>query len=100
MPNFWKFTRDRYQDGGNYGSRGSQNSGGGSRKQIPDEPPFTAFVGNLPNGLVQGDVDDMFKKLKVNCGSKALSTDHKSPFRQSDHFLERYEAYAKIPLKS
>ena len=32
---------------------------------MPEEPPFTAYVGNLPNGIVQGDVQYMFNKLKV-----------------------------------
>ncbi len=35
------------------------------RRPIPDEPPYTAFVGNLPNTIVQGDLDIMFKNLKV-----------------------------------
>lgn len=55
----------RFNDGGYRG--GDRYEGGGGRRQrpIPDEPPFTAFVGNLPNGIVQGDVDVMFKQLRV-----------------------------------
>ena len=34
-------------------------------RPLPEEPPFTAYVGNLPNGIVQGDVQFMFEKLKV-----------------------------------
>lgn len=32
---------------------------------MPTEPPYLAFVGNLPQGLVQGDVAKIFKEIKV-----------------------------------
>ncbi|XP_017086949.1 eukaryotic translation initiation factor 4H isoform X1 [Drosophila bipectinata] len=40
---------------------------GGERhvKQLPTEPPFIAFVGNLPQGLVQGDVIKIFQDFEV-----------------------------------
>lgn len=45
--------------------RGGPDGGGRGKRPLPEEPPFTAFVGNLPNGIVQGDLDIMFKNLKV-----------------------------------
>ena len=51
-----------------YRNDGGYNDGGdnrGGKKPIPNEPPYTAFVGNLPDGIVQGDVEIMFKPLKV-----------------------------------
>lgn len=35
------------------------------KKPFPTEPPFIAFVGNLPQGVVQGDVIQIFSKQTV-----------------------------------
>lgn len=37
----------------------------GGKKPLPSEPPYTAFIGNLPNGVVQGDVNKIFANLTV-----------------------------------
>ncbi|XP_076336890.1 eukaryotic translation initiation factor 4H1 [Tachypleus tridentatus] len=42
----------------NYGSRGPS-------RPLPTEPPYTVFLGNLPQGIVQGDIDEIFSGLKV-----------------------------------
>ena len=52
------FSRD---GGGRSGGYGGERQ----KRPLPDEPPFTAYVGNLPNGIVQGDVQYMFNNLKV-----------------------------------
>lgn len=32
---------------------------------MPDKEPFTAYVGNLPDGIVQGDLNKVFPGLKI-----------------------------------
>lgn len=47
----------------------------------PTEAPFLAFVGNLPQGLVQGDVIKIFEKSNVCVRSVRLVKD-----RDTDQF--------------
>jgi len=42
---------------------------------IPEEPPFTAYVGNLPYQCVQGDVEQIFAELKVRYINMNLDRD-------------------------
>lgn len=44
----------RFRD---YGGGGRRTLGG---RPLPTEPPYKAYVGNLPSGIIQGDINRIF----------------------------------------
>jgi hypothetical protein len=49
-----------------YRNENNNRSGQGRNHVIPNEPPFTAYIGNAPDTMVQGDFEhQLFVGLKV-----------------------------------
>lgn len=65
------FIKTIYSSAAHYygGSQGGKLQSSQSRESpapdIPSEPPYVAFVGNLPPQTVQGDLDVIFKDVQV-----------------------------------
>ena len=58
---FIKFSKKISQEGYNGGNNKMKNQ----NRILPEEPPFTVYVGNLPDFVVQGDLEQVFKGLQV-----------------------------------
>lgn len=80
---------DRHDGGGGRGGgRGGRNGGAGHREPVPfpTEAPYTAFVGNLPKNMIQGDLDRIFEGLSIK--SSRLGTDHETGAFKGFAFVE------------
>ncbi|XP_053693265.1 eukaryotic translation initiation factor 4H-like isoform X2 [Sabethes cyaneus] len=50
---------------GRGGHDNNRYGGERQRRPLPTEPPYIAYVGNLPQGVVQGDLNSIFKDFTV-----------------------------------
>ena len=48
---------DNYRGGG-----GAYHQNHQGKKELPQQAPFTAFVGNLPSGIIQADIEEIFEE--------------------------------------
>ncbi|XP_045503142.1 eukaryotic translation initiation factor 4H-like [Colias croceus] len=55
--------RSGFDDGNPRDYGGSRRTAGG--RPLPTEPPYKAYVGNLPSGIIQGDINRIFPDLNI-----------------------------------
>ncbi|XP_055343569.1 LOW QUALITY PROTEIN: eukaryotic translation initiation factor 4H-like [Paramacrobiotus metropolitanus] len=76
-----------------YGRQYSSGSGRGSAEsgssRIPVEPPWNAFVGNLPTNLIQSDIEQIFSRNKVK--SVRMLRDKETDEFRGTAFVEFYD---------
>lgn len=58
--------------GGGLGGGSGAGGGGYGRGGEPRQAPYIAYVGNLPSGIVQGDIDKLFQGLRVSLQKKVF----------------------------
>ncbi|CAH0713834.1 unnamed protein product, partial [Brenthis ino] len=55
--------RSGFDDGNLRDYGGGRRTTGG--RPLPSEPPYKAYVGNLPSGIIQGDINRIFPNLSI-----------------------------------
>ncbi|KAM3963939.1 LOW QUALITY PROTEIN: eukaryotic translation initiation factor 4H1 [Aphomia sociella] len=55
--------RSGFDDGNPRDFGGGRRALGG--RPLPSEPPYKAYVGNLPSGIIQGDINRIFPNLSI-----------------------------------
>ncbi|VVD02154.1 eukaryotic translation initiation factor 4H isoform X2 [Leptidea sinapis] len=55
--------RSGFDDGNPRDYGGGRRTAGG--RMLPTEPPYKAYVGNLPSGVIQGDINRIFPDLNI-----------------------------------
>lgn len=53
---------------------GGYPAAGGAGRALPTQPPFKAFVGNLPHAAEERDIAELFSDLQVPTSSQATPT--------------------------
>ncbi|OQV17532.1 putative Eukaryotic translation initiation factor 4H [Hypsibius exemplaris] len=82
-----EYSRQHSGGGGrDAGYGGAPRGGGGSGNVVPDEPPYIAFVGNLPYNIMQSDVEMIFKDQKVK--SVRMMRDRETDEFKGNAFVE------------
>jgi RNA recognition motif-containing protein len=57
-------------------------------KQLPSSPPFVAYLGNLPHGITQGDVENLFLQNRLQIRSVRLVYDKETDMFKGFGYVE------------
>ena len=55
-----------YNRGGGGGRSGGNQRRNNGPATLPEEPPFTAFIGHLPQGIIQSDIEHIFDECGIS----------------------------------